>query len=453
MNRTELERAELVAARELDRVLLPTGRELAGPQDEPEAYVKLLARVLVESNQRGAAEVPIDLALPLGVAVDRMRDAGLGLDQLLELSLAVIAAVGDELQLPGVRRLGRTLVLVLVRAFLDAELADHEEQQQELRSLIGITRAINRTLDPIQVAETGMRETVRAMRVDLGAIWLAPGGTGSLVLAHSIGMPDPVKENLRSIENMGTQGVAAALGGSALVVPLRDRRGQVGLLAVGSRRQRSFDESEVGFVNVVADHLAAALDHAFEHRREAHTDYLTGLANRAEFESSVRRELAAAHRRGRTLSLMAMDLDQLKKINDTQGHHAGDDAIRAVAAVIRKAVRTSDISSRLGGDEFGVAMPDAGLAQAGEVVARIQGMLREHNALTRQPIELELSFGLAEWQPGQNYDTLFQIADRNLYRDKRRHNARRARAAGAAGRLGGSKPSSPSSSLPATHST
>jgi diguanylate cyclase (GGDEF)-like protein len=222
---------------------------------------------------------------------------------------------------------------------------------------------------------------------------------------------------------------------------------------VGSRRQRSFDESEVGFVNVVADHLAAALDHAFEHRREAHTDYLTGLANRAEFESSVRRELAAAHRRGRTLSLMAMDLDQLKKINDTQGHHAGDDAIRAVAAVIRKAVRTSDISSRLGGDEFGVAMPDAGLAQAGEVVARIQGMLREHNALTRQPIDLELSFGLAEWQPGQNYDTLFQIADRNLYRDKRRHNARRARAAGAAGRLGGSKPSSPSSSLPATHST
>jgi diguanylate cyclase (GGDEF)-like protein len=451
MNRTELERAELVAARELDRVLLHNLRDLAGPPEEPAAYVTLLARVLVESDQRGAEEVPIDLALPLGVAVYRMRDSGLGLDQLLELSLAVIAAVGDELSLPGVRRLGRTLVLVLVRAFLDAELADHEEQQQELRSLIGITRAINRTLDPSQVAETGMRETVRAMRADLGAIWLASGGAGSLVLAHSVGVPDSVKENLRSVDALGRDGVAAALGGGALVVPLRDARGQVGLLAVGSRRERLFDESEVGFLNVVADHLAAALDHAFEHRREAHTDYLTGLANRSEFESSVRRELAAAQRRGRPLSMMAMDLDQLKKINDTQGHHAGDEAIRAVAGVIRKAVRTSDISSRLGGDEFGVAMPDAGLAQAGEVVARIQGLLREHNAVTRQPIDLELSFGVAEWQPGQGYDALFQLADRNLYRDKRRHNARRARAA--AGRLGGSKPPSPSSSLPAKHLT
>ncbi|TMD51474.1 MAG: GGDEF domain-containing protein, partial [Chloroflexi bacterium] len=296
----------------------------------------------------------------------------------------------------------------------------------------------------------GMKETVRAMRMDLGAIWLAPGGTGQLVLAHSIGMPDAVKENLRSIDKLGTDGIVQALGGSALVVPLRDARGQVGQLAVGSRRQRQFDASEKGFLNVVADHLAAALDHAFEHRREAHTDYLTGLANRNEFESSVRRELAGAHRRGRTLSMMAMDLDQLKKINDTQGHHAGDEAIRAVAGVIRKAVRTSDISSRLGGDEFGVAMPDAGLAQAGEVVSRIQGLLREHNAVTRQPIELELSFGLAEWQPGQDYDALFQVADRNLYRDKRRHNARRARAAG---RLGGSKPPSHSSSLPATRST
>ena len=291
MNRTELERAELVAARELDRVLAPTARELADPE-EPAAYVRLLSRVLVESDHRGADEVPIDLALPLGVAVDRMRDAGLGLDQLLEVSLAVIAAVGDELQLPSVRRLGRTLTLVLVRAYLDAELADHEEQQQELRSLIGITRAINRTLDPIQVAETGMKETVRAMRMDLGAIWLAPGGTGQLVLAHSIGMPDAVKENLRSIDKLGTDGIVQALGGSALVVPLRDARGQVGQLAVGSRRQRQFDASEKGFLNVVADHLAAALDHAFEHRREAHTDYLTGLANRNEFESSVRRELA-----------------------------------------------------------------------------------------------------------------------------------------------------------------
>ena len=236
------------------------------------------------------------------------------------------------------------------------------------------------------------------------------------------------------------------------MVPLRGSHGQVGLLAVASRRERIFDEAEISFVSAISDHLASALDHAFEHRREAHTDYLTGLANRSEFETSVRRELAAVNRHGRPLSLMLMDLDELKKINDRFGHHAGDEAILLVAQVIRKAVRTSDISARLGGDEFGIAMPDADLGHAGEVVTRIQGALREQNLSGATPHNLELSFGLAEWQPGQEYAELFEVADRNLYRDKRRHVARRARQVALDGKLEESKAPSPSTSSPATPS-
>ena len=238
-----------------------------------------------------------------------------------------------------------------------------------------------------------------------------------------------------------------------LLVPLNGSLEQIGLLAVGSFRPRDFSEAEIAFVTAVADHLAAALDHAFEHRREAHTDYLTGLANRSEFESSVRRELAAVIRHRRPLTLMLMDLDLLKKINDGLGHHTGDEAIRTIGAVIRKAVRTSDLSARLGGDEFGVLMPETDITQANEAMARIQDLLHEQRISGLAP--LELSFGLAEWQPGFEYADLFLVADQNLYRDKRRHQARRARRARRIGngRLGASKPSSAPNSLPATRST
>jgi diguanylate cyclase (GGDEF)-like protein len=147
-----------------------------------------------------------------------------------------------------------------------------------------------------------------------------------------------------------------------------------------------------------------------------------------------------------------MDLDLLKKINDQFGHHSGDEAILAVAHVIRKAIRTSDICARLGGDEFGIAMPDSGIGHAAEVVTRIQAALRDQSTGGIAPQELELSFGLAELQPGQEYTDLFEIADRNLYRDKRRHVARRARPAAADGKLARSTESSRSTSSPVTPS-
>jgi diguanylate cyclase (GGDEF)-like protein len=468
MSSTELERADAVAVRALDG-LIEACASFADHSEDPKGFARMLARIVIESDRHGLDEIPIQQAIRAGVAAERLRAEGLGLDTLLELSMAVVAAIAREMGRDRISRLGRALVLVLTRSYLDADVAEHQEQKQELRALITISRAVNRTLDPVQVAEAGLRETLRAMRLDAGGIWLAESGGSGLSLVHTVGVTDAVRKRLRTIDMAAIEQVSEAirtrsalqfpistedqlLNGyrSALVVPLRGSHGPVGVLAVGSRRERTFDESEVGFVTSIADHLASALDHAFEHRREAHTDYLTGLANRSEFETSVRRELAGATRHGRPLSLMLMDLDELKKINDNFGHHAGDEAIRFVAQVIRKEVRTSDISARLGGDEFGIAMPDAGIATATEVAGRIQSALRGPSQNGKVGNELELSFGLAEWQVGQEYTELFQVADRNLYRNKRRHNARRARLARTDGRLGGSKTSSPSTSSPAT---
>ena len=470
MSSTELERADHAAIQALDR-LIDTCQAFLDHGEDPKAFAQLLARVVVESDRHGLDEIPIEQALRAGAAAERTREEGLGLDVLLELSLAVVSGICRELRRDRIDLLGRALLLVVTRSYLDAEVAQHQAQKQELRALISISRAVNRTLDPVQVAEAGLRETLRAMRLDAGGIWLAQGGIENLLLVYTVGVTDAVIDRLRGIEMAAYDPVRQAIAAhtavqfsvevgdpvlaayrSALLVPLRGSHGPVGILAVGSRRERIFDEAEISFVTAICEHLAAALDHAFEHRREAHTDYLTGLANRSEFETAVRRELAATARHGRPLSLLLMDLDLLKKINDQFGHHSGDEAILAVAHVIRKAVRTSDISARLGGDEFGIAMPDAGIGHASEVVTRIQAALREQGVAGATPHEIELSFGLAELQPGQDYSDLFEIADRNLYRDKRRHVARRVRQSAANGKLARSTESSPSTSSPVTPS-
>jgi diguanylate cyclase (GGDEF)-like protein len=464
MSGTEFQRAESAALRTLDR--FADAREaFAESGEDPAAFVRMVTGIVVDCHSRGLDEIPFDQALRAGMSVERLRSRGVPLEHLLELSMAAAAAVDRLLDSQRAGDLGRTLVLALTRAYLDAEAGEHQEQQKELRALIGISRAVNRTLDPGQVAEAGLNETIRAMGLDAGGIWLRQ--SDRLTLVHTHGVPEAVRQHLLKIDPVATEPVRQALrrGGPvqfevsrqdpvlaayrcSLVVPLMGGHGPLGVLAVGSRRPRTFEEAEFAFIRVVGDHLAAALDHAFEHRREAHTDYLTGLANRSEFESAMRRELAAVNRHRRPLSLMLLDLDELKRINDRYGHHGGDEAIRIVADVIRKAVRTSDFCARLGGDEFGVAMPEAGLGQAREVANRISDALHEANLGSRIGFDLELSFGVAEWQPGQDYGDLFLVADRLLYRDKRRHQARRKRRA--AGKLGSSRASSGSTSSPAT---
>jgi diguanylate cyclase (GGDEF)-like protein len=216
-----------------------------------------------------------------------------------------------------------------------------------------------------------------------------------------------------------------------MAIALRAKGETLGVMAVGTRQLRVYSDAEMAFVSAVADQIAVALEHAREHWREARTDYLTGLANRPEFERAFQRELAAAQRRSRPVTLVLMDLDLLKHLNDNYGHHVGDEAIRAVADALRRVVRASDISARLGGDEFALAMPETVASQAEEAVRRIRDALRAIGRTGRLPAALQLSFGICQWERGLDSAQMFKLADARLYREKRRHHA--ARRQGAAG--------------------
>ena len=354
--------------------------------------------------------------------------------------------LAEEILFAAERRLDaefEQLNLHVTRGYFDYMKERYEEERAELRALIRIARAVNQSLEVADVAEAGLAETVRAMGLESG-VFMVAASDGRLHLAHAVGLtPGELeaaeKHDLRRHRLIARAAASTlpeqttfhprsrAFGGqrSAFAVGLRSKGELLGVLSAGTRRQRFFTQAELEFVAAVADHVALALEHAREHRREARTDYLTGLANRPEFERAMRREVAAAQRHGRPLTLMLMDLDQLKKINDTFGHHAGDEAIRAVAEALRRVIRATDTSARIGGDEFALAIPGAAVPQAREVVERLESALAEVGHASRLPMPIELSFGLATWVPGLEAADLFALADEELYRDKRSRKAGR----------------------------
>jgi diguanylate cyclase (GGDEF)-like protein len=140
----------------------------------------------------------------------------------------------------------------------------------------------------------------------------------------------------------------------------------------------------------------------------------------------MEREVALAERHHRTLALMMIDLDNLKWINDHQGHHSGDAALRLVAQQLQRVVRTSDICARLGGDEFGVAMPETDLGHAHDVASRLRAAVVEASLAARTPEPIEVSVGLTNWRPGQDWQAAYEVVDGMLYEDKRRRKAQRS---------------------------
>jgi diguanylate cyclase (GGDEF)-like protein len=197
------------------------------------------------------------------------------------------------------------------------------------------------------------------------------------------------------------------------------------MIAVGTMADRVFNAGDMLFMAAVADQVAIALDRARQFSSEARTDHLTGLPNRREFERVMEREVALAERHSRRLAVMMIDLDNLKRINDRQGHRAGDAALRLVAQQLQRVVRTSDVCARIGGDEFAVAMPETTIERARDVAARLRAAIHAMSLSSKSPDRVDVSVGVAAWRPGQDWQAVYQVADADLYEDKRRHKTMR----------------------------
>src|SRR5205823_2715289 len=148
-------------------------------------------------------------------------------------------------------------------------------------------------------------------------------------------------------------------------------------------------------------------------------DPLTGLHNRRLFAETFEKELNRARRYGQPLGLVTLDLHRFKEVNDRHGHPRGDDVLRAAAATLKKALRTSDSAFRIGGDEFALLLPQTDSQQALALSRRVEAVFAE----MLQPLQLEVAVsmdhGIAIFpQDAEQSDQLIRIADERLYRQK-----------------------------------
>lgn len=207
-------------------------------------------------------------------------------------------------------------------------------------------------------------------------------------------------------------------GPGPLEIPITYRNSVIGVLMVEDDTSgRLWEDEEELMAKTVADELAVAISHARLFKRvqiQAMTDALTGLYNHRYFQERLEREIKLADRNDTHLSLVMLDLDHLKQINDTYGHRKGDAALTHVARMMRSTFRDIDICARYGGEEFVAILPQCGREDALKAAER----LREAIASTpvRQIGQVTASIGVATYpESAVTQEEMIEMADRAMY--------------------------------------
>ena len=283
---------------------------------------------------------------------------------------------------------------------------------------------------------TRVLEAAGAIRGVDAALVLLPGPAGEKPIVATVGLsaeeaelqavtgpPDGREAGSMKISSEYPAGAEIDDGDRirhGLAVPIPGETGPIGFMSVFSRSAaHAFADGDRQSLEELAERAGRAIDNARrfrEARQLADLDALTGLHNRRFFHETLGREVARAHRYGRRLALVVFDLDGFKAINDRIGHLAGDAVLAEVAERVRSVVRSADIACRVGGDEFGIILPESTLGDAEQLSRRMQ------QAVASRPIgdvgRLRLSAGVAELRPEDDGETLFKRADDALYQAK-----------------------------------
>jgi diguanylate cyclase (GGDEF)-like protein len=208
---------------------------------------------------------------------------------------------------------------------------------------------------------------------------------------------------------------------SGLLVPLVLRERVLGALFLQDCNDlRLWSIDDISLIGSLADQVSVAIENAELHRekeRQAVTDGLTGIANRRGFNEGFAREFERAWRYKQPLSLVLIDLDFLKVINDSFGHQVGDEAIKHIGGLLKQSSRAVDIAARFGGDEFCLLLPNTEVAMAQQLSERLHKLISD--AHIEGPGHISASFGVSSYPiHASDPDALFRKADEALYEAK-----------------------------------
>ena len=206
------------------------------------------------------------------------------------------------------------------------------------------------------------------------------------------------------------------------ILPLSLAGKPLGMLGIVPKNTEAFKKGKEELMSTVSNILAMSLENAQEYHRLKEmtvTDGLTGIYNRTGFKDFVQREFQRAKRYNKTLSLVMIDVDGFKPINDSLGHQAGDYVLRELATCLQNSIRKSDIAARYGGDEFAILLPETEMAEAEVLVQRVLRNLKDHAfEWQAETIKVEISLGISttdELKKGEGEKELIQRADSRLY--------------------------------------
>jgi diguanylate cyclase (GGDEF)-like protein len=406
----------------LTEYILRTGEPLLIESNLEQTRVKLGLDVVPPQSARSFCGVPIFLGgRPAGVMAALSADRE---SQFQARDLEVMQTAAGQL---GV-------------AVENARLFTEEQRRaRHLAFLNSISKMAISSEDAAQMMADIVREIQKNFRYDHIGIGImdyatkdieikAEAGTTSQTLGRRIPVGSGVLGKVARtgvsalVQNAGPGQLAGVLPESRAVLCLPISYGEtlLGVLNVESRDENAFAPQDVLILNTLADLLATALHNSFVFQRlqqQSITDGLTGIKTRRFFWEALSSEWKRASRSGRPFSVVLVDLDKFKEVNDSLGHLEGDLVLARVGRLLEQKCRQSNVVARYGGDEFIILMPETGIEQAQVLAERLRlwlatdPMLEEHH--------ITGSFGVASFPVhGFSMEDLIRVADAGMYVSK-----------------------------------
>jgi diguanylate cyclase (GGDEF)-like protein len=364
---------------------------------------------------------------------------------IVAVGAALLTAAGAAVAVARARMTADERVAEAVRRLADGmhetmrELAGAVETARSVPQGEHFATELSASLDLDEVARRTLDAAAALAGVE--AALLEAGGPDGRGLSAAFELPAeeaartavslPANDNLRAVEvtyryRIDDVDASAPVVRSGVVLPVRAEGASVGTLSAFTRTAgRPLGDGAIEQLERLAFRAGPALDNArrfAEARALADLDALTGLHNHRYFHEVLGREVARALRYSRRLSLIVLDLDDFKAVNDRVGHLQGDAVLAEVAGRIRMVVRSADLACRIGGDEFAVLLPESARSDAELLAGRIARAVR--GQAIAQAGTLNLSAGIAELRPNEDAQSLFERADEALYRAKELGKAR-----------------------------
>ncbi len=319
---------------------------------------------------------------------------------------------------------------------------DRELHATRQAALARAAKALGESLDPKRVLNTLCAEASHATGGEIVVVYFGDGRDGlHAVAAH--GVPEEFIGHHRGpdqglcgrviatgraqssndyVADGLASGTTTALDGvrSGMAAPLRRRGGLDGVISVGFLDGRWVTDADTELLAAFSELASVACRNADDHAAAKHAasrDALTGCLNHAAFQGRLRAEVARADRGSGPFTLVLLDLEDFKSVNERFGHLSGDAVLRAVGEVLRSSVREQDHVARFGGDEFALILPDTEGGEAEPLVARLVNRLRQVSVPGGGTVGAHA--GLAEWRPGEGPITLIERSDQALLGAKR----------------------------------